>query len=151
MKLLTQYLWRDEPRGLAGSYSGWQSGLRFADGRAKPSLKTFATPFVLDASRSRLWGQVRSRETRTVTVQRRLRGKLEVARRRDAQDRRPRLLELVHAPGQGRLLSLPRRRSDERLSHPQVESRAVSRVPVDPPDHPRACERSSSPVTSSAR
>ena len=74
MKLLTQYLWRDEPRRPGGGYSGWQSGLRYADGRAKPSLKTFATPFVLDAPRRRLWGQVRSRETRTVTVQRRLRG-----------------------------------------------------------------------------
>lgn len=74
VKLLTQYLWRDEPKGLADGYSGWQSGLRYADGRAKPSLKTFATPFVLDAPRGRLWGQVRSRETRTVTVQRRLRG-----------------------------------------------------------------------------
>jgi hypothetical protein len=74
VKLLTQYLWRDEPRGLAGGYSGWQSGLRYADGRAKPSLKTFKTPFVLDAAHGRLWGQVRSRETQTVTVERRLRG-----------------------------------------------------------------------------
>jgi hypothetical protein len=74
VKLLTQYLWQDEPKGLAGGYSGWQSGLRYADGRPKPSLKTFRTPFVLDAARGRLWGQVRSRETREVTVQRRVRG-----------------------------------------------------------------------------
>ena len=74
VKLFTQYLWRDEPDGNAGIYSGWQSGLFFLDGRAKPSLKTFATPFVLDAARSRLWGQVRRRDTRTVSVERRLRG-----------------------------------------------------------------------------
>ena len=49
MKLFTQYLWRDEPVESDGSYAGWQSGLRYADGRAKPSLKTFPTPFVLDA------------------------------------------------------------------------------------------------------
>jgi hypothetical protein len=73
VKLFTQYLWRDEPVEPDGSYSGWQSGLRYADGRAKPSLKTFPTPFVLDAARGRLWGQVRRRDTRTVKVERRLR------------------------------------------------------------------------------
>ena len=106
MKLFTQYLWRDEPVEADGSYAGWQSGLRYADGRAKPSLKTFPTPFVLDAARGRLWGQVRRRDTRTVKVQRRLAGSSRwrvVATRRD---RLPRLLELVHAPAQGRLLPL---------------------------------------------
>ena len=37
MKLFTQYLWRDEPVEPGGTYSGWQSGLRYADGRAKPT------------------------------------------------------------------------------------------------------------------
>jgi hypothetical protein len=74
VKLFTQYLWRDEPIEPDGSYSGWQSGLRYADGRAKPALKTFPTPFVLDAARGRLWGQVRRRDTNTVKVQRRLAG-----------------------------------------------------------------------------
>jgi hypothetical protein len=74
VKLFTQYLWRDEPVADDGSFSGWQSGLRYADGRAKPSLKTFPTPFVLDAARGRLWGQVRRRDARTVTVERRLAG-----------------------------------------------------------------------------
>ena len=74
VKLFTQYLWRDEPDGNAGPFSGWQSGLLYLDGRAKPSLKSFPTPFVLDPARSRLWGQVRRRDTRTVTVQRRLKG-----------------------------------------------------------------------------
>ena len=66
MKLFTQYLWQDEPFNQNGLYAGWQSGLLYLDGRAKPALKTFKTPFVLDSKRSRLWGQVRSRETRTV-------------------------------------------------------------------------------------
>jgi hypothetical protein len=72
VKLLTQYLWRDEPRS-GGGYGGWQSGLRYARGAAKPSLAHFDTPFVLDAARGRLWGQIRPGETHTVTVQRRLR------------------------------------------------------------------------------
>jgi hypothetical protein len=63
--LFTQYLWRDEPR----SPDGWQSGLRYSGGRAKPSLAHFDTPFVLDAARSRLWGQVRPGAAHTVTVQ----------------------------------------------------------------------------------
>ena len=74
MKLFTQYLWRDEPVEPDGSYAGWQSGLRYADGRAKPALKSFPTPFVLDAARGRLWGQVRRRDTSTVKVERRLAG-----------------------------------------------------------------------------
>jgi hypothetical protein len=74
VKLFTQYLWRDEPVDSDGTYSGWQSGLRYADGRAKPSLKTFPTPFVLDAAHGRLWGQVRRRDTRAVTIERRLAG-----------------------------------------------------------------------------
>jgi hypothetical protein len=74
VKLLTQYLWFDEPRALNGDYGGWQSGLRFVDGRAKPALRHFPTPFVLDAARNRLWGHVRRRDAERVTVQRRLRG-----------------------------------------------------------------------------
>ena len=45
MKLFAQYLWVDEPRSLNNETGGWQSGVRFADGRAKPSLKHFAMPF----------------------------------------------------------------------------------------------------------
>jgi hypothetical protein len=74
VKLFAQYLWFDEPRSLNNANGGWQSGVRFNDGRAKPSLRNFAMPFAVDAARNRLWGQVRTRETRTVKVQRRLRG-----------------------------------------------------------------------------
>jgi len=72
IKLFTQYLWRDEPRGRDGSFSGWQSGLRFNGGRAKPSLAHFDTPFALDAARNRLWGQVRPGGAHTVTIERKL-------------------------------------------------------------------------------
>jgi hypothetical protein len=70
IRLFTQYLWRDEPKS-HGGYGGWQSGLRFADGRAKPSFAHFDTPFQLDAARNRLWGQVRPGGRHTVTVQQR--------------------------------------------------------------------------------
>ena len=74
VKLFSQYLWRDEPRSLNNTFGGWQSGLRFTDGRAKPSLKHFPTPFVLDTTLGRLWGHVRRRDTDTVTIERRLPG-----------------------------------------------------------------------------
>jgi Cellulase (glycosyl hydrolase family 5) len=70
IRLFTQYLWRDEPRSPDGSFSGWQSGLRFVGGRPKPSLAHFDTPFVLDARNRRLWGQVRPGGAHTVTVER---------------------------------------------------------------------------------
>jgi hypothetical protein len=75
IKLFTQYLWRDEPRSADGSMAGWQSGLRFTGGRAKPSLAHFDTPFVLDAARNVLWGQVRPGGRQRVTIERRLRGR----------------------------------------------------------------------------
>jgi hypothetical protein len=71
IRLFAQYLWRDEPRSGDGSLSGWQSGLRYAGGRAKPALAHFDTPFVLDAARNRLWGQVRPGGTHSVTIERR--------------------------------------------------------------------------------
>jgi hypothetical protein len=76
VKLLTQYEWRDEKLGRgkrATKYSGWQSGLRFATDKPKPSLASFPDPFFVDATRSpaRLWGQVRPGTTARVTVQRR--------------------------------------------------------------------------------
>ena len=75
VKLFSQYLWRDEPRsGSSVGYGGWQSGLRFVGGRAKPSLRHFDTPFALDGRRSRLWGQVRPGGAHTVSVEVRRRG-----------------------------------------------------------------------------
>ena len=74
IRLFTQYLWRDEPRSPNGTFSGWQSGLRFTRGRAKPSLAHFDTPFALDARNRRLWGQVRPGGAHTVTVERKPNG-----------------------------------------------------------------------------
>jgi hypothetical protein len=74
---LTQYEWRDEPVDLAagaGRYAKWQSGLEFADGRAKPALAAFPIPVWLDAGRRRLWGMVRPGNAADVTVQRRVAG-----------------------------------------------------------------------------
>jgi hypothetical protein len=70
---LTQYVWRDEPVGPGGRYPGWQSGLLFANGRAKPALRHFPRPFFLDARRSRLWGQDRPGGGHTVRIQQRRR------------------------------------------------------------------------------
>jgi Cellulase (glycosyl hydrolase family 5) len=74
VKLFSQYLWYDDPVSKGGSYSGWQSGLRFADGRAKPALAHFPTPFALDAAHGRLWGQVRRRDSPSVTIERKAKG-----------------------------------------------------------------------------
>src|SRR4051794_4189407 len=52
---LTWYVWRDEPVGRNGS--GWQSGLYYADGRAKPSFGAFELPF--SATARGIWGVVR--------------------------------------------------------------------------------------------
>jgi hypothetical protein len=78
IRSLSFYQWDDEPviyrgRGVR-AYSGWQSGLRFVSGRAKPVLSTFAAPFVIDRARSLAWGQVRPDAARVVTIMVRPRG-----------------------------------------------------------------------------
>jgi hypothetical protein len=74
---LTQYQWRDEPVVARGRgtrrYSGWQSGLRYLDGRPKPAMRGFLEPFVIHLGRrgsvGRFWGQIRPGSgARTVTV-----------------------------------------------------------------------------------
>jgi hypothetical protein len=75
VRLLTQYQWFDEPLRRAGNpFAGWQSGLRFFNGKPKPALAHFDTPMQLDAARSRLWGQARPGGAQTVRVERKLRG-----------------------------------------------------------------------------
>jgi hypothetical protein len=79
VKTLIQYEWRDEPLGrdnpFAPAYSGWQSGLRYADDRPKPALAAFRLPFWIDqppgSPTARFWGQVRSGTAHRVTLQRR--------------------------------------------------------------------------------
>ena len=80
VKLLGQYLWRDEPVRDLGqgvdAYSGGQSGLYGFDGVAKPSAGSFPNPFwaVLGkASRkATLWGQVRPGGAHRVSIERRV-------------------------------------------------------------------------------
>ena len=69
---LAWYVWRDEPLG--GGGAGWQSGMRYADGKAKPALADFPRPFWAHRVKrrtARLWGQVRPGEGTTVTIERR--------------------------------------------------------------------------------
>lgn len=75
---ITQYEWRDEPLKSADTniFASWQSGLHFADGRAKPSLAVFPVPFFVAKSKVKgstaatLWGQVRPGGAWTVTLER---------------------------------------------------------------------------------
>jgi Cellulase (glycosyl hydrolase family 5) len=75
VQALVQYEWIDEPVIGRGSgqadYSGWQSGLNYADGRPKPSLAVFADPLWVDvrSGSATIWGQVRPGGGHTVTVQ----------------------------------------------------------------------------------
>ena len=72
---ITGYLWRDEPL-FSGRlrYAGWQSGLYFAGGIAKPLRRVFEHPFYVDTSRGRaatFWGQIRPGGTWDVQLERR--------------------------------------------------------------------------------
>jgi hypothetical protein len=79
---LSFYQWDDEPVVNRGSgtkrYSGWQTGLRFNNGKSKPVLSTFPAPFVIErkgkAKTVRLWGQVRAAAGPAIVVQVRPRG-----------------------------------------------------------------------------
>jgi hypothetical protein len=78
VRTLVQYEWQDEPVKSVGSgrkrYAGWQSGLLFANGTAKPALAGFQHPFFADtavlAPRVRFWGQVRPGRAHDVLLQR---------------------------------------------------------------------------------
>jgi hypothetical protein len=82
---LSFYQWEDERILNLGSgtkrYLGWQTGLRFNDGRPKPVLSTMAAPFVIEQKKGRssalLWGQVRPEAQGTITVMVKPRGSAE--------------------------------------------------------------------------
>lgn len=64
VKAFSQYLMQDDqprPGSSLQRYSGFESGLRYADGRAKPAYDAFRTPLVgiRSGSRVELWGRVR--------------------------------------------------------------------------------------------
>jgi hypothetical protein len=67
---LGQYLLVDEP-----ALGGFQSGLRYADGRAKPSFSAYRLPLVLrrTANTLHLWGRVRPVRAEGATVELELR------------------------------------------------------------------------------
>jgi hypothetical protein len=75
VRVLTQYVWRDEPvdRGVLGprAYVKWQSGLLFANGAPKPALAQYPAPIWIDAARRRVWGMVRPGAAAAVGLQRR--------------------------------------------------------------------------------
>lgn len=83
VRTLVQYEWRDDPLQYKGpgksAYGGWQSGLLYADGRAKPALAAFGVPFWVTArpgfATVSLWGQVRPGDAHLVSLQRRLPGR----------------------------------------------------------------------------
>jgi hypothetical protein len=79
IKNVTHYEWEDEPIRYLGpgakAFSGWQSGLFYADGEPKPAAQAFANPFWIDprpgGRSARLWGQVRPGGAHAVSVQKR--------------------------------------------------------------------------------
>lgn len=80
VKLLGQYLWRDQPVRDTGqgvdAYSGGQSGLYGFDGVAKPAAAAFPNPFwatsLVGSRAASLWGQVRPGGAHTVAIERRI-------------------------------------------------------------------------------
>jgi hypothetical protein len=75
VQLLTHYEWQDEPIAAGDRFAhGWQSGLYYADGRAKPLAAAFPHPIFgyRTTRRATVWGQVRTATGRTrVELQRR--------------------------------------------------------------------------------
>jgi hypothetical protein len=63
VKLLAFYLWQDEPYTQAKSWA-WQSGMYYANGKIKPSGRSFPHPFWVDLPKgsksATVWGQIRS-------------------------------------------------------------------------------------------
>jgi hypothetical protein len=79
VRAISQYLMRDDrPRRGSNRYGGFESGLRFHDGRKKLSYRGFRLPLVarLSGRRVRLWGFVRPHDARErVVIEYRRRGR----------------------------------------------------------------------------
>jgi hypothetical protein len=78
VRAISQYLMRDDAPGSGPSrFGGFESGLRFHDGRKKVAYRGFRLPLVarLTGRRVRLWGHVRPHDGRErVTIEYRRRG-----------------------------------------------------------------------------
>ena len=79
LRSYSQYLFDDDPPRPGATpeeiWSGFQTGLRFADGRPKPALDAYRLPIVVRrvASGVQIWGRVRPGDgTRSVQLERRL-------------------------------------------------------------------------------
>ena len=74
VRLLAQYLWRDERTSGPPRWTGWQSGLLTPEGEEKPALAHFDDPFWVDFERGSVWGQIRPGGAHDVEIQRRRAG-----------------------------------------------------------------------------
>jgi uncharacterized protein (DUF1684 family) len=70
VRSLVHYQWIDEPVRYRApgklAYAGWQSGLHFVNGRPKPAMDSFPSPFVVAGEL--FWGQVRPGGAHRVTI-----------------------------------------------------------------------------------
>lgn len=109
VRTLVQYEWQDEPTKSVGSgrkrYAGWQSGLFYKNGRAKPAFAGFQHPFVADvttlAPRVRFWGQIRPGRSHHVALQRRSPAGAWVTIARLTTDTRGVFVKTMALPGRG--------------------------------------------------
>jgi hypothetical protein len=95
LRSYSQYLMYDDPARPEGTderaiWSGFQTGLRFTDGRRKPAWAAFRLPIVVHtrgAGRVLVWGRVRPGEgKRTVRLELRRRGTWTLAREVETND-----------------------------------------------------------------
>ena len=100
----SQYLMSDDPPRLEGyRYSGFESGLRSADGKAKPAYEGFRLPLAVEiyGGSDVLWGLVRPRrDVSTVTIERKPKGKAwRVLKKLDTTSTGVYALKTTHRPG----------------------------------------------------
>jgi hypothetical protein len=134
VRTLVQYEWQDEPTKSVGAgrkkYAGWQSGLLYKNGRAKPALAGFQHPFVADpvtrAPRVRFWGQVRPGRSHAVALQRRSPSGAWVTIARLKTDVRGVFVKTLAVPGRG----VYRYRTTDPLPTPAVTSDQLTVTPA---------------------
>jgi hypothetical protein len=136
VRTLVQYEWQDEAVKSVGAgrkkYAGWQSGLVYADGKAKPALAGFQHPFVADvltmAPSVRFWGQVRPGRAHAVLLQRESPSGTWVTVARLRTDSRGTFVKTLAPPGGQR--GVYRYRTADPLPAPVVVSDVLTVVPA---------------------